>query len=257
MNNEYLIISHPKAGRTWLECMLGNFLTHKYNYPKNYFQTISKMDLIKRKLLDFFIYKKRIRFSHASSNLIVKDNSLVKKYTDKNIIFLIRDPRDLLVSYFYQLKYRRNYWDGSLSEFIYSKYGIEKIIKYMNCILKEEKNYNKFLLISYEDLKKDSFVELEKFVKFLDLDIDKKSIKESISFCSFKKMKDRERNSNSEHYSLKAVDPSNNNTFKSRKGKVGSYIEELSREDINYIDSMINKHLSEKLNFYKYQTRFD
>ncbi len=56
-----------------------------------------------------------------------------KKYKNKRIIFLTRDPRDILVSSWHHLKYRENIYREGLTEFIREELvGIDKVIAFMN-----------------------------------------------------------------------------------------------------------------------------
>ena len=137
------VISFPKSGRTWLRVMLDTL-----NVPATY--------------------------THAKSgngfglHFTKLNTSLQKKYN--KIIFLHRDPRDVVVSAFYQKSYRREEgYEDSLKNFIRSpNYGIEKIIRFnqMWIQLADKRPHTK--VISYEELKTDAVSTLISLTKFLE-----------------------------------------------------------------------------------------
>ena len=51
---------------------------------------------------------------------------------------------------------------------------------------------------------------------------------------------------------LSANDPNDTNSYKVRKGRVGSYQSELKPKDIAYLDATIQSELHDDYKFYKY-----
>ncbi len=88
----YVVLSFPKSGRTWLRAILGKYLelTHGIVFT-------TEFDNVARDKLP------KIKFTHNLHRM---------SYFSGKIIFLTRDPRDVVVSYYYQKKYRDNHIPG-------------------------------------------------------------------------------------------------------------------------------------------------
>ena len=87
----------------------------------------------------------------------------LRQYQDKDVIFLVRDPRDVIVSlYFHQTK-RKNLFSGSLSEYIYQDVGsIDTIIAYYNLLARSHSLARNTLFLRYEDIYENPVRELRK-----------------------------------------------------------------------------------------------
>ena len=91
--NSAIVVSQPKSGRTWLRFMLDRLGLH-------------------------------LRYQHPSGSI------LPDEWRGKKIIFLYRDPRDVVVSHWYHATRRHGFYDGSLSDFIlHPEWGLESVIR--------------------------------------------------------------------------------------------------------------------------------
>ena len=94
------VISYPKCGRTWLRVMIAKALALHYKISLE--TVFDPSDVIKagcRKA-------PRIGFRHDGADLIPDPSKKsfkrkYQKYKNKKVIFLVRDPRDVLVSYYF------------------------------------------------------------------------------------------------------------------------------------------------------------
>ena len=123
------IVSHPKCGRTWLQVVLGKLFSLEYGVPE---------DVFLRHMGASYNQIPQIRFTHGGSTELVKKFK-TDTFKGRDIVLIVRDPRDTVVSYYHQ-KTKRSHdykgdidFKGDISSFIRDdKYGINKIIKYMN-----------------------------------------------------------------------------------------------------------------------------
>lgn len=237
------VISFPKCGRTWLRILIGRAFQQYFNLaiPNEYYLNIHKMNDINKKI-------PRIAFRHENSpqwkkpEELSEDKSRFKKH---KVIFLVRDPRDVLVSLFYQKKKRLSAYDGTIHDFIREPTGgIESIIKYYN-IWSNNKNVPKELLIvRYEDLISNTHDELSKIMRFFGFEeIDDTIISDAVEFASFGKMRKMENENFFSAARMKPAKDGDESSFKTRKGKVGGYKEILDKEDIEYLDKQIHSSL--------------
>jgi hypothetical protein len=239
----YIITSHPKSGRTWLNVVIGKYFSLMFGVPENVFFTQHH----------FNIKMPKVSFTHLNSLEIVKtkDISILK---NKNVILLIRDPRDIVVSYYYQITKRKKrlLFSGSMREFVRSdEYGISKIIAYMNLLSEAEHIANKFLLVTYESLHKNFIRQLGRILQFMSVPCDDKLMEKAVQHGEFSKMKKMEKNNKYKTSALAVRNPNDPNAYKVRSGKMGGYVEYFSQDDIKYMNQKINDELTAKFIFYK------
>ena len=222
------VVSFEKAGRTWLRVMLAKLISMKCR---------------RRMRLDtqyMSLGKKfpNILFSHAGAN--VKDNRInfSKVLRKKKIIFLVRDPRDLIVSLYHEYTKRQLSYSGTISDFIRSgvMHKVRGFMRYWT--MEMRKRPHDFLLIRYEDMKNDTEKEMRKIMKFLRVKISSEMIERAVAYGSIENMKKLEEKNTFKDDRMKAKSK-DKNSVKVRKGKVGSYKEELSKKDIQYINKVM------------------
>lgn len=254
--DKIFVVSFPKSGRTWLRVLLSR-----------YKQRLLGLDDFHLKLHAFHSEKPvktpQFIFYHANSSYHSQEASGVARLLDScgwlplrypypfsleycrgsRLIFLLRDPRDVVVSYFHQLSKREERVEvSSPANFARRRLvGIHRIIAFMNFVAEQQAEEQQ-LHIYYEDLHASPEKELEKVLQFAEMPIRPAFIQESIEYARFENMRKLEL-SGSQGDKLQAVDESNPDTFKTRKGKVGSYREELPRATVAYIDRVIAREL--------------
>jgi len=130
-NGKYFIISFPNSGRSWLNYMIKCIL-----------KEIKNNDL-------------QIENSHDFSEIIIEDgtrqdpNLIFKfikryKYFRANVIFLCRDPRDVISSNYYQVTNRAKnpFIFKDKSEFItHEVFGFKRVIHFYNLWFINTKTY--------------------------------------------------------------------------------------------------------------------
>lgn len=259
------VIGYPKSGNTWLRMLIYNYILINNNTPFNesFFDETN---------LSFRNYQ-NIIFSHGT-----KDRR-INKMTNKNIdpfigknkktIFLIRDPRDVLVSSYYHELYRygpefysQNVWKKifllnendetpSFSGFIRGDIrGINYIVEFMNYWYENRGKFKDFKIISYEDLHNTKET-LKNILTFLSIPINEKSIDQTIHNSTFKKMREKEVNNGISQIDMSTPkDLKDIRTYKVRKGIIGNYKTELFNvEDLKYVNEIINDKLNKNLGY--------
>jgi len=225
---QYFLVSFPKTGRTWLMYMI-NQMKEQSNH------------ILKKE--KYFILNE-----HDNSEIILEDGTrnnpldIFKstsrfRYKRGKVIFLVRDPRDVIVSHFHQVTKRAKnpFVFNSISEFVQDDIlGFKRIIYFYNLWQKNKDLPQDFLLVSYESLMKNGIKELQKINDFLAINISKDSIRHIHAESSASKMREKEINNQLEGFN----DFGNSrNQLKVRSAKIGGYKSELSDEDIQYCNS--------------------
>lgn len=220
--DDVYITSYPKSGNTWVKFLVANLL---YTEIQINFDNIELLisDIYKRTDKQLLKMKRpRILKSHESFN-----------FRYKNVIYIVRDPRDVTVSFYYhQLRVGRITnnlsQDDYIKAFIDGEYGPsgswgEHVGSWLGARQKDDN----FLLIRYEDLKKQALEPLTQIARFLKITRRKKDLLNAIDNSSFEKMKRYERISTKweEHDSTVVNIPF------IRSGIVGDYRNQLSERN--------------------------
>ena len=246
------VVSYPKSGRTWLRVMLARYFSLYFGCPLD----IDFERIIGRKGAPLLV------FTHAQAATTIAQIHEAFRWRKvwwkdgKKLVLMFRDPRDVVVSLYYQEKFREHNYDGDLSSFVrHHAWGIDLLVDYMNLWLQAlEENPANTCVIFYEDLHRNPCGVLARLVEFLEIKARPELIRESVEFARFENMRKMEARGEIGSFRLRPSDPSNPNAYKTRKGKIGGYREELSPQDIMYIDSRINSRLRSFFGQYKYCT---
>ena len=256
------IISYPKCGSTWLRFIIGKAIEYHYSI-----RTDNPMDTKKLTLLcqSRSIEVPCIKGTHDGVikwTILEKMESDKTKYRDKKVIFLVRDPRDVLVSSYYQKKKRRvvsnrmkgkKAYNGSIDDLIEdANEGVRSITTFYNIWANSKNTPRDFMLLRYEDMQNDTYAEIRKVFDFFDMkNIPEGVIRRAIEFCSFENMRKMERDRVIPSERLLPGNPDDLESYKTRKGKVGGYKEEMSKESIEKMNKIIQDELSDFYAFYK------
>lgn len=251
------IVSYPKCGRTWLRMLLGTAINKQYKLGLNTAQIANTFDITKNLHLI-----PNIKFTHDDDPHVKHFTAIQeskKKYRNKSLVLLVRDPRDVIVSSFYQLKFRikrKDILNLSMSDFIrYDKGGIRNIVKFYNIWSHKQNTPLQLLVIRYEDMIENTELELSKFFDFLNINVNTNNINYSVKQNSFENLKKKEKKGvlNNNYFTSKS-NKKNEKYLKVRKGKVRGFKDELSNDDIRYIDNYIRRNLSDLYESYIYDS---
>lgn len=213
------VISFPKSGRTWLRVMLDNL-----KLPANYTHDGS---------------------GHSRTGHVEEIEPATGDYAGKSMVFLFRDPRDTVVSGFFQTSKRLGGYRGTISDFIRDPHhGIEKIIRFNMEWLERGDSLGPFHSLTYEDLKSDTAGALAQIVAFVGAERSAEEIQAAVDEASFDKMRDMElTGALGEVYgrAMLPADSEDPQSFKVREGLVGGFRNHLSEDDIAYCDEILKR----------------
>lgn len=258
-NVQVYFLSYPKCGRTWLRFMIGKAISDQYNLNVSLNDITEVYQFTSR-------YKNipTIEFSHDDFPQFSLPGKLIsnkKKFKDKIVIFLVRDPKDVLVSYFNQYMYRgakellektngKKENISDIHDFLYKGTGnLNNIVEYYNVWAKNRQLPKKFLLVRYEALKENTFEELKKIFETIGIKISDELLLKSIEYSSFANMRTLEQENKLNKGRFGKTNGSES-SLKTRKGKVGSYKEIFNDKEKLYINENLAK-LDKLYSFYK------
>ena len=237
-------ISHPKSGRTWLRAMVGHVLCGRTG--------LSEKELLNTRVLTAAAGLPVLKWHHGGASLkspCPRHDELRfdERFAGKSIIFVIRDPRDTLVSSYFQAVKRSESITGSvgeIGEFIRSsERGLLKWIAFHNLWHESLPRLRSFHLVRYESMHAEPVATLRGVLEAMGLrEVRDEELTSAIEFARFDNLRSLEASGRLRDAALKPKDASDPNSFKVRKGQVGGYHETLSEDDIAFIEDTLNHY---------------
>lgn len=250
------VISYPKSGRTWLRVLLSR-----------YKQLLLGLDEFELKLHAAYsetpVRTPQFIFTHARSGYQPAEAGGItgildwlgllgaghaypfrlESFQSSPAVFLMRDPRDVVVSYYHQLRAREGKIEAAgLGRFVRSRLnGLPRVIAFMNAVSRQREQFNG-LFVFYEDLHQSTADELVRILEFAGLPRSADLVEESVSYARFENMRNMELKGNHGD-KLRPADRQDESTYKTRKGRVGTFAEELNERDIAYLEETIHETL--------------
>ena len=250
---DWVLMSWGKSGRTWFRVMLSRFYQIKHG-------------LSQRQLLGFDNLHRhnpaipRVLFSHNNyMRDYLKDWSTLNHFRWKKIVLLVRDPRDVAVSQFFQWKHRMrphkkllneypaHEQEVSVFEFVTNpKVGVPRIIDFFNGWsrgLSEMREH--ILLIRYEDMRENPGAVMKQVFDFVGTPGTEEEIAQAVEFASYDNMRKLEESRffRASGARVKPGDKKNPDSFKVRRAKVGGYRDYFNDAQVAIIDALVNEGL--------------
>ena len=224
------IASYPKSGNTWLRAFLTAYLYGKNDkfdfnllkkipkFPnKEIFKDIINIQTLKNNKFDIAKYfipaHQKINLDNSTKILKThnayvsfKDHWFTDDINTKAYIYVVRDPRSVVMSLSsYQNISTERAADLMMNPGTYGSSDKEGLIIdirsswKINYLSWKKKKNSKGIIIKYEDLKKNPFLEFKKILNFLknhlEFELNEKKIKKCIEMCNFEKLKKLENKS--------------------------------------------------------------
>lgn len=213
------VISFPKSGRTWLRVMLDDVGL-------------------------------RAIFSHDGSDHVHR-RSLTdldpdkSRYSSESVLLMVRDPRDTVVSGYFQVTRRLRIDARSISEILRDdRHGIQKICHFNLQWFAAGHRINRFAILTYEQMHKSPMAALSAVTRFSGMVLEERIAGLIASNRTFERMRAAESSGAFARRYGEILLPRNQNdkeSFKLRRGVVGGYPEYLSEVDLAYCQDILTK----------------
>lgn len=239
------IVSYPRTGFHWINGLISHVLVSRFDLGQTYLKGKPRVPI--HDVLAEKTNGKALRFGHthdegASSNLKWQQLSKDKSgWSNKKVMFLIRDPRDTIVSSYWH-HYRKDLPvklepDESISQFIRrDTVGVKKLLRFWEIWSQNQHVPLEFHLQRYEDMHEDGGARaVRKLAEMINVEVDDSDIVYAVEAMEFSKQQKLE----GEMFfrGFRSTKVSNKETYIFRRGKMGGYGDYLSQEDIEYINS--------------------
>ncbi len=248
------IVSFGKSGRTWLRVMISRYYQLVYGIPE-------------RILLGFSNYHRR---EPSIPKIFFTHDNYIKDYTgeldskasfyDKKVVLLVRSPKDIAVSQYFQWQHRmrpvkkklNNYPPHGASvsayEFVMDPAcGLPQIIDYLNLWAREASKVKSLLIVRYEEMRENPTDTLARVMDFIGgSGSHSNAIAAAVEYASVENMRKLEEKNTfwlagGRMKPGKKGDP---NSYKVRRAKVGGYRDYFDEGQAAEIDELVRKTLS-------------
>lgn len=221
MEEDVFIVGYPKSGNTWMQSLMAGLI---YGIDTQYLSDKLAQEIVPDVHARSFYH----RFGQIN---FFKSHYLPQQHY-KSVIYLVRDARDVMVSYYHYNQNVGKY--NSLEQMVYEEKGIPCAWqKHVKQWLLNPYNSN-IMYVRYEDLLDNPVETLAKVCEFVNLDRNISTIKKVIKGNSIEKMREKSKKYNGMGHrkweGMKAQ-----KFF--RNGKTGAYKEEMPNEIIQYINA--------------------
>jgi len=248
---DWALVSWGKSGRTWFRVMLSRFYQLHFALDTDYmleFDNFHSLDPRAPKVL----------FSH---NNYIRDYlgqwDNLNYYKGKKLVLLVRDPRDVAVSQYFQWRYRMlprkkllNAYPPHGAEVEIFAFvcnpdcGVPKIVEAFNVWARSLPMLgDDVLVVRYEDLRSDPTEVLRLVVSFTGTEGAPEHLEAAKDDADYENMKKREAKKDGMRATgqrVKPGDESNPDSFKVRRGKVGGYRDYFTPEQLQIVDAMVD-----------------
>jgi len=248
--SDWVLMSWGKSGRTWLRVMMSRAYQLKGGLDAS-------------ELLDFDNLKAQ---DPALPAVFFTHNNYLRDYTGnqqskahfkgKRIVLLVRDPRDVAVSQFFQWQFRmrpnkkfiNDYpphgSDIDVWQFVLDRdAGVPRIVDYFNGWAQAIDELKDVLVVRYEDMRREPGEVLAKIMAFTGTEVTPEQVQEAVDFAAYENMKKMEEDKffKGSGARVKPGDKNNPQSFKVRKAKVGGYRDYFSDDQCDELQRMVNE----------------
>jgi hypothetical protein len=233
LHDDVYLVAFPKSGITWLSFLMANvhLKCSGIDGRATFFNAHTLIPDIhinrklKTKILGFPGFR------------VIKSHSEYNPYYNR-LFYIVRDPKDVMVSYYNFLTKDLGNFNGSISDMVRSNaFGIETWCRHVDGWCTKTSPSQMINYIRYEDLKMDAKSVLDRIYTVIGLKIPDGILDFAVEKASFNSMKRDE-----DFYSTGNVMLDSDVRFM-RKGESGGYKSELTDDDIRHINEKAQKWL--------------
>jgi len=243
---ERFVVSFPKSGRTWLRVMMAVA------------EAGARGEARERVVQEWLgseaprLNGAPVLFTHGLSVPADEPAAAMPLFLayigDRRRLFLVRDPRDTVVSYYFQLTSRARRRtlpeSTSLGSFLrHADWGIERILRFNRASsgsLRDDPG--PVMLLAYEDLHRDAMGSLRSVLDFLEAaPVSDDVLRSAVEYGRFENMQMLEHEATFDEHNRRLVarHPDDPESYKTRRGEVGGYRDYLSADEIAYLEERI------------------
>ena len=230
------LTSYPKSGRTWLRFILSTYFAKAAGVETttdlhNMFRILPNFDFDPVRGVTAFEFSG----SRAVPFVPVSHHGYeASRFRARPVIFMIRDPRDVMVSAYFHATRHKHRFDGDIPSFLRDdRQGLPALARYLNGWAAGLSRH-RALVVTYESLTADTEGGVRDILSFLGREVDEAKLGLAVEAARFDAMRAREQK---EGLPAHDYDRDDAESLRMRRGKVQGFGDYLSEADVGFIET--------------------
>ena len=247
------VVSYGKSGRTWLRLMLSRFYQRRHGLPEDTFLEYDNLSRLAPAIPTlFFTHGNYLRDYTGHFDRIAED------FRDRRVLLLVRDPRDIAVSQYFQWAHRMSphkKWlnryppegeELTIWQFVAGQEaGLDRAIRFLDSWSEAASELESIEVVRYEDMRADPEGVLARVLGFLGADPDASGVRDAVEYARFDNMRKLEDGSQVGASGRRLVpgQRGKSDSYKVRRAKVGGWRDYFEEDQIAEIDARVKMGL--------------
>jgi hypothetical protein len=236
---DWVVVSYPKTGSTYTRFVLANVISGMYlGFREVNFYNLGEI------MLEYGKDSLTKRWPYEGFPRVIKTHEIYsKKFSGiKNVLYIVRDPRDAMISYYHYMKAQKNLgYQGDINSFIKDK-GLGLVV--YNDHLESWYDHVS-IFFKYEELMSNAFNSFKDFFELAGFEVQDVVLREAIRRSAPDYVKSIE---------LKQGRPNQDKNFKKgfvfvRNAKTSQWKEEFNTEAVEYFEYNSSEKFSKKFGY--------
>jgi len=247
------VVSYGKSGRTWLRLMLSRFYQRRHGLPEGAFLEYDNLHRQAAEIPTLF-------FTHGN---YLRDytghfDELAADFRDRPVLLLVRDPRDIAVSQYFQWAHRmgrHKKWlnryppegeELTIWQFVAQhEAGLDRAIEFLNDWARAAEKLESIEIVRYEDMRAEPESALDRVLRFLGANPEPAEIREAVEYARFDNMRRLEDESLVAASGRRLIpgEQGRSDSYKVRRAKVGGWRDYFDAAQIDELDARVNMGL--------------
>ncbi|WP_245525536.1 sulfotransferase domain-containing protein [Mesorhizobium sp. M00.F.Ca.ET.216.01.1.1] len=242
--SDAVLVSYPKSGRTWFRFILSTYFARAFGLGldvdlHSMFTVLPNFDMDPVRGFPAFAFGQfRPKLPLVPVSHLGHQRRL---FLNRPVIFMVRDPRDLIVSAYFHATRQKHRFQGDIGQFISDRdHGLPSLVRYLNG-WSAGVAARRAHVLSYENLSSNTEHETAKVLSFLGCEINLPELARAVEASRFSSMQEQERSMGLPAHDY---DRSDSESLRMRRGQVGGFADYLDVKQIAMIEGTCARELT-------------
>ncbi|KAM9666955.1 amine sulfotransferase-like [Trichechus inunguis] len=246
-DDDVFIITYPKSGTIWTQQILSLIYFEEHRNKTSHLETLDRVPFLEYNVREVDFVNRpspRLFASHLPCYLAPKG----LKNKKAKIVYIYRNPKDVLISYFHFSKFVTLFEASDTIEEFMKKFLDGKVMgslwfDHIRGWYEHKHNFN-ILFMMYEDMKKDLRSSVLKICRFLEKELSDEAVDDVVRQATFQNMKSDPQANYVQILKSKLVIRTDEGHFL-RKGTIGDWKRHFTVEQSEMFDRIFQRKMKD------------